>query len=376
MYGAGAQQYQESSEEKKQERKWFWAYPQIEGVPPCARGGHSATLIGASILYFGGHYYGGKKSGYVYLNDTHVLDLNSSRWIKPKIQGTPPKPRYGHTAILAGSRIIIFGGKGNKGEAFRDLHALDPVTMTWYQGPEGAGAPLARFGHTANLVGGTKMYVLGGWNGKEYYSDLFILDLEKMAWQQPQTTGPEPSPRHGHSSILIGNNLVVHGGFKLKEDQLKTCGLNQGGFVKASYLDDIRVLDTDSFIWSRLRISGSPPDGRYGHTMNISGSEIILFGGWTSQSGSKTKPIAEESKDHCDYFMVWNTELMAWKQGKYVGNAPTARYGHTSTAIGPHLLIFGGWELSKAQNEIIVLREFTSSGATGGQGLPQNVQMQ
>ena len=35
------------------ERKWFWAFPQIEGVPPSPRGGHSATLIGASILYFG-----------------------------------------------------------------------------------------------------------------------------------------------------------------------------------------------------------------------------------------------------------------------------------------------------------------------------------
>ena len=35
------------------DRKWFWAFPQIEGVPPCPRGGHSATLIGASILYFG-----------------------------------------------------------------------------------------------------------------------------------------------------------------------------------------------------------------------------------------------------------------------------------------------------------------------------------
>jgi len=88
-------------------------------------------LIGASILYFGGHYFGGQTQGYVYLNDTHVLDLNSSRWIKPKVQGTPPKSRFGHTALLAGSRIIIFGGKGPKG-AYKDLHALDPVTMTWY----------------------------------------------------------------------------------------------------------------------------------------------------------------------------------------------------------------------------------------------------
>lgn len=65
---------------------------------------------------------------------------------------------------------------------------------------------------------------------------------------------------------------------------------------------------------------------------------------------------------------------MQWKMGKYIGNPPTQRYGHTSTAIGPHLLIFGGWEFSKAINEIIVLREFNQNkpvengvGGLGGQ---------
>jgi hypothetical protein len=33
---------------------------------------------------------------------------------KHKISGTPPEPRYNHSAILAGSRIIIFGGKVNQ----------------------------------------------------------------------------------------------------------------------------------------------------------------------------------------------------------------------------------------------------------------------
>jgi host cell factor len=197
--------------------------------------------------------------------------------------------------------------------------------MTWYQGPEGAGAPVGRYGHTSNLVEGTKMFVFGGWNGKEYFNDLHVLDLEVMAWFRPETSGPEPSPRQGHSSILIGNNLVVHGGFKLKEDQLKTCGLNQGGTVAASYMSDIRVLDTDSFTWSRLRISGEPPEGRYGHTINISGSEILLFGGWTLNSGSRASSLHTETsgKDHCNYFMIWNTETMSWKQGKYIGNPPS-----------------------------------------------------
>jgi hypothetical protein len=35
------------------ERKWLWAFPQIEGVPPAPRGGHSATLTGASLVIFG-----------------------------------------------------------------------------------------------------------------------------------------------------------------------------------------------------------------------------------------------------------------------------------------------------------------------------------
>lgn len=56
---------------------------------------------------------------------------------------------------------------------------------------------------------------------------------------------------------------------------------------------------------------------------------------------------------------------MQWKLGKYIGNPPTQRYGHTATAIGPHLLIFGGWEFSKAINEIIVLREFNQTTLGG-----------
>jgi host cell factor len=123
------------------------------------------------------------------LNDTYILDINANRWLKPKVSGTPPAARYNHSAVLAGSRIIIFGGKGEKTAIYRDLHALDPVTMTWYQGPEGSGSPTARFGHSATLFAGSKMIIFGGWNTTEYYNDLYVLDLEAMAWSQPKCTG-------------------------------------------------------------------------------------------------------------------------------------------------------------------------------------------
>ena len=58
-----------------------------------------------------------------------------------------------------------------------------------------------------------------------------------------------------------------------------------------------------------------------------------------------------------DYLIVLNTEKMCWEKAKYEGNAPKNRYGHTATSIGPHILIFGGWEFNRATNQVVVLRD-------------------
>ena len=167
--------------------------------------------------------------------------------------------------------------------------------------------------------------------------------------------------------MLIGSNLVVHGGFWFSDEGMKKAGAtSQGTALQECYLNDIRVLDTDTYIWSRLRVSGAPPEHRFGHTLDVSGSDILMFGGWTKTSGARYKHEADPTSDECDYFMIWSTDSMSWRRGKYMGQPPNPRFGHTSTAIGPHLLIFGGWEYTKAQNEIIVLRECTSQAQGEG----------
>jgi hypothetical protein len=55
--------------------------------------------------------------------------------------------------------------------------------------------------------------------------------------------------------------------------------------------------------------------------------------------------------------LILNTEMMAWEKGNFIGTPPLNRYGHTATSIGPHLLLFGGWEYSRATNEVVVLRD-------------------
>lgn len=74
------------------------------------------------------------------------------------------------------------------------------------------------------------------------------------------------------------------------------------------------MLDTALLSWSRLRVSGTPPCPRFGHSLNLSGADIIMFGGWHINSGNRAfKDVQPEGSN--DYFLVLNTETMSWQKG-------------------------------------------------------------
>jgi len=380
----------DASFKQHRDRRWQWARPQVEGQGPSARGGHSATLVGpmdphkgsARIFVFGGHFKDDGDS-FEYLNDTHILDIDENTWMQPRVRGTVPEPRFGHSAALVGTRIVYFGGRG-KTQHLRDLHALDASTLTWFQGPSSGGAPSARQGHTASLLG-KKLYVFGGTSGTKYFGDLYCLDLESMAWLTPQTSGPKPTPRYGHAALLIGESLIIHGGFCLDSAELGSKD-NAGDLLKNCYLSDIRVLDLPRMQYSRLRTHGRPPSGRFGHTLTLSEDDVICFGGW---SGSQKDPPAgvmfslrdkvkadtqsnevqgKNEDETCDYCMTLRTYDMNWDQNKYLGIPPSSRYGHTATAIGPHLIIIGGWDGGKPLKDVTVLRDRTVNETAASTG--------
>jgi len=368
------------------ERLWQWARPQVEGPGPCARGGHSATLVGPSdsslsgsarIFVFGGHFDKGSGDGFEYLNDVHVLDIDENAWYLPRCRGTAPEPRYGHSSALVGTRVVYFGGKG-QATHLRDLHALDAESLTWYQGPSSGGAPSSRHGHSATLHG-TRLCVFGGACGAKYFSDLHCLDLSSMAWSCPQTTGPRPMARFGHAALLIGESLLIHGGFCMNTSDIASKDTS-GDLLKNCYLNDIRVLDVNRMQWSRLRTHGAPPSGRFGHALVLSEDDVVLFGGWCGalkdpasafslkdKVGKETKRTKRPQEDEtCDYCLTLRTTDMTWVRNKYVGIPAAKRYGHTALAVGPHLIIFGGWDGGKPLGDVVVLRDRSASDKLAG----------
>ncbi|ETL92169.1 RNA 3'-phosphate cyclase [Phytophthora nicotianae] len=384
-----------------------WSVPSLEGKPPSARGGHSAVLAGTHLLIFGGHYFG-SAGGFVYLNDLHRLDLGTSSWAEvvfPKEQPRReqvdegeadavvlPAPRYGHSAILLNDneRMFVFGGRGAQGEAFRDMFFFDLNAMAWQQVQWTTDCPAGRYGHAVASVDDEKMFVFGGWDGKKSMNDLWVFDSTTFTWRRPKCAGKPPTARQNLSMVGLSNNedsppsLLLYGGYTVIPDTLPV------------YNKDVYVFDVAAMAWSRPRLVGEYPPGTFGQSLNLagagSGAELaVMLGGW---SGTERTPLymgdkqlrelvrqesreqrlvssnnqreqkrkkRERKKQHerdlrttSSYARVLDVQNMEWHRVTAYGVAVANRYGHTSTLVGPHLFLFGGWDGNRALNQLVV----------------------
>lgn len=110
-------------------------------------------------------------------------------------------------------------------------------------------APSKRSGHTATLCG-NRLFIIGGYNGKDILNDLGILHLSTWSWSSPLVTGSGLPPLVGHcaDSIPGSNQIVIF-----------------GGSVSATELScSIYVLDTDILASTALH-QARAPEARFWH---------------------------------------------------------------------------------------------------------------
>ena len=181
--------------------------------------GHSGTAVGSTKIYYFGGY--GIRIGYV--NETHVLDTALLSWSRPYINGAPPAPRVGHTAIVIGTKLYVIGGAAF-GRVLGDLHVLDTTSMSWIEPPTAGILPGPLYGHTAVAVGrcifvfggASAMPTQGGFAGlrsTRYSSNrIHVLDVDTMTWSKPNVAGVTPLARHRHATCVVGSQLFMFGG--------------------------------------------------------------------------------------------------------------------------------------------------------------------
>ncbi|KAH0541860.1 hypothetical protein FGG08_003665 [Glutinoglossum americanum] len=125
-------------------------------------------------------------------------------------QGTArPTARGYHTANIVGAKLIIFGGSDGV-ECFRDVWVFDVETFVWKAVDIKVSYP--RLSHTATVVG-SYLFVIGGHDGIEYSSEVLLLNLVTMLWDRRKVYGLPPSGRGYHGTALHDSRLFVLGGF-------------------------------------------------------------------------------------------------------------------------------------------------------------------
>ncbi|KAI1803909.1 hypothetical protein F4811DRAFT_311318 [Daldinia bambusicola] len=194
-------------------------------------------------------------------------------------------------------------------------------------------SPFPRYGAAVNSVSSKEgdIYIMGGLiNSSTVKGDLWIIEAGgNMSCYPLAATSEGPGPRVGHASLLVGNAFIVYGGdTKIDETDI---------------LDEtLYLLNTSTRQWSRALPAGPRPSGRYGHSLNIVGSKIYIFGGQVE--GYFMNDLAAFDLNQLQMpnnrweVLSENTETGGALQGK----VPPARTNHSMVTFNDKMYLFGG----------------------------------
>ncbi|XP_029448645.1 kelch domain-containing protein 3 isoform X3 [Rhinatrema bivittatum] len=308
----------------------------LEGGP--RRVNHAAVAVGHKIYSFGG-YCSGEDYETLRQIDVHVFNAVSLRWMKlPAVRSSGwdplkevPYMRYGHTAVLIDDLIYIWGGRNDMEGACNVLYAFDVTSHKWFTPKVSGTIPGARDGHSACVLE-KSMYVFGGYEQLAdcFSNDIHKLDTSTMMWTLISAKmllsfqGMPARWRDFHSATIIGTKMYVFGG---RADRFGPFHSNH-----EIYCNKIKVFDTDtncwldsppmqqlpegrrshsasSFSWKKVEPKGKGPCPRRRQCCCMVGDKIILFGG-TSPCPEQGMGDEFDLMDHSDlYILDFNPSL-------------------------------------------------------------------
>ncbi|GMN43875.1 hypothetical protein TIFTF001_013073 [Ficus carica] len=189
-----------------------WSALKTYGKPPVSRGGQSVTLVGTSLVIFGG-----QDAKRTLLNDLHILDLETMTWDEIDAVGVPPSPRSDHAAAVHAERYLLIFGGGSHATCFNDLHVLDLQAMEWSRPTQQGDIPTPRAGH-AGVTVGENWFIVGGGDNKSGVSETVVLNMFTLVWSVVTTVqGRVPIASEGLSVVVGSYNgediLVSFGGY-------------------------------------------------------------------------------------------------------------------------------------------------------------------
>ncbi|TBU41845.1 galactose oxidase, partial [Dichomitus squalens] len=243
----------------------------IGDIPP-PRFGQAGACAGSVAVVWGGDTTSASSNQLQarakYDNGLYFLNLVSREWTRITVSGAAPKGRIGHSVVMIGPKIYVFGGEAD-GRLFNDLWCFDLSTLVskpaWEQIelPKGAGdKPAPRSGHIC-VAYKDQLIIFGGSDRRYHYNDTWAFDTTTKAWCELPCTGYIPAPREGHAAALVDDIVYIFGG--------------RG--VRGADIGELAAFKISSKRWFTFQNMGPEPAPRSGHGMAAVGSKVYVLGG-------------------------------------------------------------------------------------------------
>ncbi|KAM7532299.1 hypothetical protein LguiB_035709 [Lonicera macranthoides] len=257
----------------------------------------------------------------------------------------------------------------------------DPVAKGLYMAMVGAyqfgDLPSPRDFAAASAIGNRKIVMYGGWDGKKWLSDVFILDTNSLEWMELSVSGSLPPPRCGHTATMVEKRFLVYGGRGGGGPIMGGLGALKGLIeedMMSKFTYALSLLwkeENETPGWTQLKLPGQSPSPRCGHTVTSGGHYLLLFGGhgtggWLSRydiyhNDTVVLDRGERFSEKIlgDLVIVDNLFAYAmaamgvaqlillsvhWKRLTTTNDPPPARAYHSVTCIGSRYLLFGGFD--------------------------------
>ncbi|KAF8499838.1 hypothetical protein F5888DRAFT_1802298 [Russula emetica] len=340
---ASSQVAQQERQQSQPVSPWSAHAPSFGQSPsPLLRDYHalstSATAAGEMFL-FGGYVHSSNSPS----NDLYVISTRDFSTTLLKTTGDVPSPRYGHSAVLSSTILLIWGGVKSFNDQIKQNQALDDslyllnlgtshllmsISREWTRIVVNGPGPGGRCFHTMTLVG-SKLVVFGGRTAKGRLNDIWALDLDCLNsnpfWEsyEPTPGNEKPLPRSAHVSVTTGDRIIIFGGYAGPHTRFNDTW---------SFNISIRK-------WTELQCTGSVPCPRGGHAAALVDDVMYVFGG-RAIGGTNLGDLN-----------ALNLSAQRWTAFQDIGPSPCGRRAHAMASDGTRVFVLGGTLSPGAQTD-------------------------
>ncbi|XP_012223747.1 leucine-zipper-like transcriptional regulator 1 isoform X2 [Linepithema humile] len=296
--------------------------PECDEFVGARRSKHTIVAYKDAIYVFGGD------NGKTMLNDLLRCDVKEKSWGRAFATGTPPAPRYHHSAVVHDSSMFVFGGytgdihSNSNLSNKNDLFEYRFQTGQWTEWKFIGLTPVPRSAHGA-AVYDNKLWIFAGYDGNARLNDMWTISLspgDHKIWEEVVQEGERPPTCCNFPVAVARDSMFVFSG---QSGAKTTNSLFQFHFKERRWTR----ISTEHI----LRGAPPPPARRYGHTMVSFDRHLYVFGGAADSALSNDL--------HCYDLdtQTWNVILPSTDS-----QVPSGRLFHAAAVIGEAMFIFGG----------------------------------